>query len=81
VMKLKSKLDDRESMQTSTRYVVLPMEANHYDKVVDDNTSARISANNSYNISGCSSYLSGEDYYPTMSLPYFDVPHCYPSTQ
>ncbi|RZC46913.1 hypothetical protein C5167_039850 [Papaver somniferum] len=81
VVKLKSRLDDRESMQTSTPYVILPMEANHHDKVVDDNTSTRISANNPNNISGCSSYFSGEDYYSTVSLPYFDVPHCYPSSQ
>ncbi|KAI3961334.1 hypothetical protein MKX01_007048 [Papaver californicum] len=96
VMKLKSRLDDHESMQRSTQYVaqVSPMEVNYYDNVVADSTSTRISAaikstddvrqgrtNNSNNISGYSSYLFGEEYYSTMSLAYWDVPHCYPSSE
>ncbi|KAI3983790.1 hypothetical protein MKX01_005407 [Papaver californicum] len=95
--KIKGKLDDRESMQTSARYVaqVSSMEVNYHDNAVADSTSTRISAaiqsidevrqgrnNNSNNISGCSSYLFGEDYYSTMSsLHYLDVSHGYPSLQ
>ncbi|KAI3994964.1 hypothetical protein MKX01_019778 [Papaver californicum] len=84
VLKLKSMLDDRESMQTYTRYVAQasPEEATH-DKVVTESTwmSAAIQSiddvrqgrtSNSNHSPGCNTYLFGdENYYPTTSLPYW----------
>ncbi|XP_026456541.1 putative homeobox-leucine zipper protein ATHB-51 [Papaver somniferum] len=91
VMKLKSKLDDRESMRASRRYIA---QVWLHDKVVADSTNTGISAaiqsinevrqgrtNNPNDIPGSSGYLFGEDYSSTMLLPYWDVPNCYPSSQ
>ncbi|KAI3837284.1 hypothetical protein MKX03_021207 [Papaver bracteatum] len=92
VIQLKSKLDNRETMLASARYVAQasPAEANLV-KVATESTrlcSAIQSTNdirqqgrtsNSDHVSECSTYLSGnENYYSTTSLPYWDVSPGYP---
>ncbi|XP_026440705.1 homeobox-leucine zipper protein ATHB-22-like [Papaver somniferum] len=93
VMKLKSKLDNRETMQASTRYEAQasPAEANG-DKVATEITrlSAAIQStddiqgrtSDSNHISEYSTYLfDNENYYSTTSLPYWDVSQGYPKFQ
>ncbi|KAI3983787.1 hypothetical protein MKX01_005404 [Papaver californicum] len=86
VMKLKSKLEDRESMHGSIGYItqVSPTDADQDKFAADESTCTRmvvdfqslhdIRLGGAINISGCNTYLfDEEDYYSTTSLPCWDV--------